>query len=207
MIYSCRNKSVLSFQTMNIFFLSLDAAMCAIMHCDKHVVKMILETTQLLWCAHHVLRPLDWEMEVPQSIKVYRKTHVNHPIAVWVRKDIRNYQWTTTLGLELCREYTRRYHKTHACEPYITWLSTNSPFQSEEKEEDNRPKKKAKVWTLANVKNLTPVPLCMDEKFYQKDENGDYDLVQSYRNYYRLGKADIAMWKYCNPPLWWSTYK
>jgi len=39
---------------MNIFFLDFDVKKCAEYHCDKHVVKMILETAQLLCSAHHV---------------------------------------------------------------------------------------------------------------------------------------------------------
>ena len=39
---------------MNIFFLDWDTEKCAKYHCDKHVVKMILETAQLLCGAPHV---------------------------------------------------------------------------------------------------------------------------------------------------------
>ena len=40
---------------MNIFYLHSDPKTCASMHCDKHVVKMILETAQMLSTAHHEL--------------------------------------------------------------------------------------------------------------------------------------------------------
>ena len=39
---------------MNIFFLDFDTKKCAKYHCDKHVVKMILETAQLLCGVHHM---------------------------------------------------------------------------------------------------------------------------------------------------------
>lgn len=59
---------------MNIFYLSRDPVLCAEMHCDKHVVKMILETAQLLSTAH-------WELG---STAPYKPTHKNHPLALQV---------------------------------------------------------------------------------------------------------------------------
>ena len=56
---------------MNIFVLSKNPQIAAHLHCDKHVVKMILETAQLLYSAHPV---------IPGG---YKRTHVNHPCAVW----------------------------------------------------------------------------------------------------------------------------
>ena len=38
---------------MNIFYLDSDPIIAAQMQCDKHVVKMILESTQLLYTANH----------------------------------------------------------------------------------------------------------------------------------------------------------
>lgn len=168
---------------------------------------MILETTQLLWCAHHERQPEGWQEQVPAPIKVYRKTHVNHPMAIWVRKDARNYRWTASLGQALCREYTKRYHKQHACETALTWLAGHAPFDQEAKEEEPSTKKRTKTWALAPVPGLTAVPLCMDEEYYLKDEQGDWDLVASYRNYYCQGKADLATWKYSDEPDWWAPGK
>lgn len=90
---------------MNIFILDLDPELCAQYHCDKHVVKMILETAQLLSTAHHVL-------DGPRS-DLYKPTHVNHPCAVWLRESVANYMWTYSLFRELSREYTYRYGKDH----------------------------------------------------------------------------------------------
>ena len=39
---------------MNIFFLDENPTLSAQYHVDKHVVKMILETAQLLCSVHHV---------------------------------------------------------------------------------------------------------------------------------------------------------
>jgi hypothetical protein len=104
---------------MNIFALALDPRTAAEYHCDKHVVKMILETAQLLYCAHWVVRPEG----LPET--AYRKTHPNHPCSIWIRESIENYKWLCELGISLCREYTFRYRKVHKTEAHIVWLSEN----------------------------------------------------------------------------------
>ena len=92
---------------MNVFFLSRDVKECAEAHCDKHVVKMILECAQLLSTAHHVLGT-----SVSED-KIYKKTHVNHSTAVWVRESQYHYRYVYDLMLALGNEYTKRYNKTH----------------------------------------------------------------------------------------------
>jgi hypothetical protein len=107
---------------MNIFYLHAIASKAAEYHCDKHVVKMILETAQLLYSAHWELAPTG----LPEG--AYRKTHVNHPCAIWVRESLSNYRWLADLGYWLCREYRYRYgDKTHKTEAHILWLRANHP--------------------------------------------------------------------------------
>lgn len=107
---------------MNIFALNLDPKLAAQMHCDKHVVKMILETAQLLYSAHHLAGG-------PLPDGAYKKTHPNHPCAIWVRQSAANYRWLCELGFWLCYEYQVRYgmHKTHKTERHILWLLMNLP--------------------------------------------------------------------------------
>lgn len=95
-------------------------------HCDKHVVKMILESTQLLWTAWAVLEDGCNKDTKPTP---YKPTHKNHPCAVWVRKSTANYEWLCALAAALIDEYHYRYgsHKIHACERHIAWLSANRP--------------------------------------------------------------------------------
>lgn len=95
---------------------------CAEWHCDKHVVKMILETCQLLCTAWRVLDP-DGHVYVPP----YKKTHVNHPCAKWARTSESNYKWLAHLGRALCAEYTHRYGKVHKCKVMIDTLSDHVP--------------------------------------------------------------------------------
>lgn len=93
---------------MNIFALDENPGIAARLHFDKHVVKMILETAQLLCTAHHLIDP------GPQHSNLYKKTHVNHPCSVWVRESSANYDWAYQLFVCLCTEYSLRYGKVHA---------------------------------------------------------------------------------------------
>ena len=91
---------------MNIFYLSHCPEKAAQYQYNKHVVKMILETAQLLCTAHIIL---DGEAaDVP-----YKATHKNHPSAVWVRESAENYMWAYEHMIALGKEYTKRYGKTH----------------------------------------------------------------------------------------------
>ena len=102
---------------MNIFVLDESPKISAQMQCDKHVVKMILETAQLLCSAH-------W---MTGSSAPYKLTHKNHPAAKWTRKSLNNYRWLVEHGLELCNEYTYRYNKVHKTRSVILWLQQNEP--------------------------------------------------------------------------------
>ena len=108
---------------MNIFVLHFLPRIAAEMHCDKHVVKMILETAQLLYSAHHVAGG-------PLPDGAYKKTHPNHPCAIWVRQTSGNYYWLCELGFWLCKEYQYRYGpgKTHKTERHILWLRNHLPL-------------------------------------------------------------------------------
>lgn len=104
---------------MNIFYLDEDVKECAIAHCDKHVVKMILETCQMLCTAHY---KCESEFDMPM-----KATHVNHPCNLWLVESINNYNWLCDLGLELCKEYTYRFGKVHKCQHFIEYLNENPP--------------------------------------------------------------------------------
>ena len=101
---------------MNIFILDSDVKKCAQYHVDKHVVKMILETAQLLCGVHHMISQVT--QEVP-----YKLSHKNHPCAIWARQSLSNYLYLCELGLELCKEYTYRYGKQHKCESMLDTLA------------------------------------------------------------------------------------
>ena len=90
---------------MNIFATDLDPRRSAEFLCNRHVVKMVLETAQLLSGA---LR-----MHGVDDDRLYRLTHKNHPCSIWTRTDRTNFMWLVEHGLALSAEYSRRYRKTH----------------------------------------------------------------------------------------------
>jgi hypothetical protein len=119
---------------MNIFFLSANPVRAAQYHCDRHVVKMILESTQLLWTAQHVVTGTQLDLrDAPTTAsgqRGYKPTHRNHPCAIWTRETLGNYRWLCALATALIDEYHYRYPtgpKTHACEPHVAWLTAHPP--------------------------------------------------------------------------------
>lgn len=125
---------------MNIFVLDKDPMLAAKYHCDKHIVKMILESAQLLCSAH-------W---VSGSQAKYRLTHKNHPCSIWVRESIENYDWMCYFSMCLCMEYTSRYGKTHKSQETIEWCCINKP-------------------NLNSTGVVSDHPLCMPEKYKSDD--------------------------------------
>lgn len=102
---------------MNIFILDYDPIKAAQMQCDKHVVKMCLETAQLL-CSIY-----------PNGQAPYKRTHYNHPCSKWARESWANYYWLYKHGIALCNEYTFRYRKTHKCLDIMIWCWSNIDFK------------------------------------------------------------------------------
>ena len=69
---------------MNIFYLHEDPKKAAEYQYNKHVVKMILESAQMLCTAHHLL-------DGPDADVPYKIAHKNHPSTVWARQSSQNY--------------------------------------------------------------------------------------------------------------------
>ena len=150
---------------MNIFVLDLCPTKAAQYQCDRHVIKMVLETAQLLCSAHD---------EAP-----YKKTHMNHPCAVWARASMSNYRWLINHGLALADEYTARYGKTHKSREVIEWCAANPPMLLDYK--------------MTEFAQAMPV------------QYKNADPVVAYRNYYICEKNKIAKWKHGNVPVWYNT--
>lgn len=89
---------------MNIFYLHEDPHLAASYVYDKHKVKMILESAQMLCTAHRYYGNED----VP-----YKTAHLNHPSSIWCRENTHHYYWLYEHMLALGREYTNRYNKIH----------------------------------------------------------------------------------------------
>lgn len=158
---------------MNIFYLDSDPILCAQYTVDKHVVKMITEHNQLLCTAHHVFRS---KLDIP-----YKRTHENHPSAIWARSGKENYISLCIMTLSLCNEYTYRYGKLHAGEEVAKWALNNVP---------NLPSKP-----------FYP-PTCAMDDHYKIKSGVRVDSILSYRNYYRLGKKHLHVWSKRSKPEW-----
>jgi hypothetical protein len=103
---------------MNIFATSDDPFESAICLDDKRVVKMCLETAQLL-STNIRQRQIDFG---------YKPTHVKHPCNLWLEEGYGNFLWLYKHGVQLCLEYERRFSKHHKSEEIIRkafWLRPN----------------------------------------------------------------------------------
>jgi len=176
---------------VNIFYISEDPFEAAQMMVDKHVVKMILESAQLLSTAHRII---DGEEFVGQSLSgrkakrwrlpdfrdavLYQATHINHPSAVWCRESRENYNWLFRHFAALMAEYTHRYGKHHKCEGQLAEHLMQAPNN------------------IAKG-GLTKMPSAMADEYKISD-----DPLTNYRNYYKIGKSRMHRWTKRQPPEW-----
>lgn len=124
---------------MNIFVLAEDPWVAAKEQCDKHVVKMCLETTQIVSTLSHKIFG-----EGP-----YKMTHANHPCTLWAGESAANFLWLSKHGRGLFAEYTNRYGKRHASNDKFE--ECISRFQRKHFSE--------------TVLGLTPFALCMPDEY------------------------------------------
>jgi len=142
---------------MNVFYLDKDPKVAASMHIwHKHVVKMILEYAQLLSTCHQVYS----ESEEPLE-GFYRKTHVNHPSAVWVRESQDHYLWVYNCMLALGDIYKKKTGKTHLTITKMKKILSKPPTN------------------LINTGFKQP-PQCMPPEYH------DNDSVKAYNKYYEF---------------------
>lgn len=107
---------------MNIFFLDNDINLSAQYHCDKHVVKMIIEYAQLLSTTHRIID------NITDDDLLYKTTHTKHPSAIWTMQSIENYNYLYSLFIALCNEYTHRYGKVHLSFTKLATRLKNPPI-------------------------------------------------------------------------------
>ena len=97
---------------MNIFVLDKDPVKAAHFACDKHVIKMLLETAQILSTV---------------TGGPYRPTHVNHPCVLWAAEKPENLAWLIAYGIALSHEYTARYGKIHKSGVVLAEIAEKCP--------------------------------------------------------------------------------
>lgn len=157
---------------MNIFILDTNPRIAAKYHNNKHVVKMILESAQMLCTAVNFMSG--------EQITPYKSTHLSHPCSVWARRTLGNWLWLHELMLELNEEYKLRFNHE---EDHLAVIKLR---------ESNIVDKAKSV--LCN-ENMTKFVTAMPD--YCKSPNDD--VVESYRNYYMKEKKDLANWKTAIP--------
>jgi|SRR5210317_323918 hypothetical protein len=178
---------------MNIFYLHKDPKTCAQLHCDKHVVKMIIEYAQLLSTAHRVLdgkeyegrtktgrKAKRWLLEDWREDTLYMASHIKHPDELWIQKSKDHYDWTYQLFYHLCDEYTHRYGRVHETDRKLRDALANAPNN------------------LQSTGFVDP-PQCMPE--YCKTSSA----LQAYHNYYIKEKVSFAKWTKREIPNWFVT--
>jgi len=162
---------------MNIFFLHTDPAVSAVCQVNKHIVKMPLETAQILCTAH---RHLDGDGYADQH-DLYKVAHLNHPSTVWARSSKSHYEWLISHFEALLAEKLRRY-------PHRPPHKSGELLDALRKVPDNMPDD-----------GFIPPPQCMPDEYKHSD------TVKAYRNYYCGGKAHIASWKWpATRPDWFK---
>jgi hypothetical protein len=163
---------------MNVFVLHDTPETAAQMLCDKHIVKMTLETAQMLSTALH--------RHGVTFAGQYRPTHRNHPCTLWAGETRSNFEWLVRHGLALGREYQIRFHngalgRHHASRHVIYDAGQHA--------------------AAVPAGPRTPFAMAMPAHLRSAD------AVLSYRVYYASGK-DFARWeKGRDQPTWWETLR
>lgn len=179
---------------MNVFYLDNNPQRCAEYHCDKHVVKMIIEYAQLMSTAHRMLDGEEYTALTANNRKIKRwrmsdekyenglmkASHMNHPSNIWARASDANYNWLYNMWVHLLNEYTIRYGKIHACARLTDQLKV--------------------VPSKINTGFFTePTPAMPDDCKIPNDS------LASYHKYYKERKAHFAKWTKREVPEWFST--
>lgn len=157
---------------MNIFALHSEPSTAALMQADKHVVKMVLETAQILSTVIHLHGD-------SRSQYVYRKTHEHHPCVQWAAENTANYDWLVRHFIALSTEYEWRYIKRHK-----SWIKFHNMFGGPPSQMDIE-------------QDPSPFALAMPDqyKFYETP-------VECYRAYYVNEKVHLLKYTRRTEPEW-----
>lgn len=163
---------------MNIFYLDPDPTTAARYHCNRHIVKMTLETAQMLSAAH-------WRTgytgpnHVEHGLGPYGECRAAKPTLGpmrWIMQSLANYRWAVRLGLALSADYTRRFDKVHATQAVLEWLRDHEPA----------------------LPDVGPTPFIPSNLPYLVPG----DPVATYRRYYIGDKVRFAKWPAGETPEW-----
>ena len=102
---------------MNIFVTEECPVLSAASLPDKHIVKMPLETCQMISVIYSKWYR-DWGTIPKKDGTPYntaKGAFRNHPCTKWAAESYENLAWLIRHGFALCNEYRHRYGKTHSC--------------------------------------------------------------------------------------------
>ena len=192
-----RKYALVGDREINIFILDYDMKKNVEAYCDAHIVKMQLESVQLLCTAYWVdrvlghkpkltideqklIKKIAYNLVEEQKLPYYKPiSNMNHPCAIWVRESLENYKYLKELTYYMHDEWKIRYKHP------ATKLHKAVGVLNELPDPVNLPSSK-----------LTDFAQAVLPKHKHKD------AVTAYRNYYIDSKAKIAKWK-TKPPIWW----
>ena len=158
---------------MNIFILHTDIQQNVQQYVDKHVVKMPLESAQMLCTVANEL--------CGKQVAPYKSTHINHPCTIWARQSKQNFEYLFALmvAIDIERQYRFNSAENH--------LSVTKLIQ-------------ANILQYADMlpnSGLTDFAQCMPEPYKVAG-----DAVSAYRNYYNCEKRNLFKWTKRNTPDW-----
>lgn len=167
------------------------------MLCNSHIVKMTVESAQMLSTTHRMLdgretkklsksgKRMSRYYELPDSREdiLYKAVHFNHPSTRWTMETSGNYSWHWNHFNALCKEYTHRYGKIHKTESLLLDVLKQHP--------NNIKKAPMTVMPLAMKSN----PECMFPE----------DPKKSYRLFYQTKQHRFKMdWTRREIPYWFE---
>ena len=170
---------------MNIFVVHHMPRIAAQSLCDAHVIKMIVESCQLLSTHDR----LTGRFSDPSGL--FKSTHQQHPCRISLGTNDFNRQWLIHHLHGLLDEYTYRFGKVHKCQAMAdTYWPIDAPGM-----------------IYSTYELLIDFPLCMPERFKVSPQVGMLKIariVASYRNYYQHKKQTMKRFKYTRrePPEW-----
>jgi len=182
---------------MNIFYLDNDPVVAAQMQCDAHVVKMVIESAQMLCTAHRMLDGTEyfdqtangrkirrWRLDDIRENVLYKAVHMNHPCTIWTRKNSANYMWHYEHFIALCDEFTYRYGKTHATDAQLRHTLSELPN------------------SIPHAEEITTPALAIEESC-----KANRDPVECYRRFYETKQKRFTMqWSKRQVPEWFHFY-
>ncbi len=138
-------------------------------HVDQHVMKMPIETTQMLSTVLRERFQINAPTEGPE--RIYRSAYITHPCTRWTGASYDNFMWMWFFGVALCHEFRHRYGKRHATRQVLTTISDMIPNMR---------------WH-GNF-TMTERPKCVAPEFKQ------YDVITAYRLQYVTKKTRLFEW-------------